>query len=106
MRFADRHNGPCESQVNEMLSAIGLKDLDGLIAQTVPADILLKEPLALDKAVSEHEYIGRLKNIARKKRAFQVNDRVRILRDRDSCCHNEEHTRKPELVHIIYPISG
>ena len=71
MRFADRHNGPCESQVNEMLSAIGLKDLDGLIAQTVPADILLKEPLALDKAVSEHEYIGRLKNIARKNVPFR-----------------------------------
>ena len=67
MRFVDRHNGPDERQVGEMLAVLGLKDLSELVAQTVPSDILLKEPLALDKALSEHEYLGKLKNIARKK---------------------------------------
>ena len=71
MRFVDRHNGPDERQVGEMLAVLGLKDLSELVAQTVPSDILLKEPLALDKALSEHEYLGKLKNIARKNIPFR-----------------------------------
>ena len=71
MRFVDRHNGPDERQVGEMLAVLGLKDLSELVAQTVPSDILLKEPLALDKALSEHEYLGKLKNTARKNIPFR-----------------------------------
>ena len=71
MKFVDRHNGPRTEQVNEMLSVLGLKDLDSLIAQTVPSDILLKSPLALDEALSEHEYLKRLKQIARKNIPFR-----------------------------------
>lgn len=71
MKFADRHNGPRASQVNEMLAALGLKSMDELVSQTVPADILLKEPLALDKALSEHEYLKRLKETASKNIPFR-----------------------------------
>ena len=43
--FADRHNGPRTGEIDEMLNEIGVKSLDELVKQTVPADILLKSPL-------------------------------------------------------------
>ena len=68
LNFANRHNGPRPSQVKEMLEVLGVSSLDELIGQTVPKDILLKEPLHLDPAVSEHEYLASLKAIAAKNR--------------------------------------
>jgi glycine dehydrogenase len=51
-----------------MLKALGVSTLDELIGQTVPQDILLKEPLQLEPALSEHDYLARLKAIAAKNR--------------------------------------
>ena len=71
LNFVDRHNGPREYQEKEMLGVLGVSSLDELVNQTVPQDILLKEPLKLDAAVSEHEYIARLKKIASKNKNFR-----------------------------------
>ena len=68
LNFANRHNGPRPSQEKQMLEVLGVSSLDELIGQTVPQDILLKEPLKLDPALSEHEYLARLKGIAAKNR--------------------------------------
>ena len=51
-----------------MLEVLGVKSLDELIGQTVPQDILLKEPLKLDPPMSEQAYLARLKQIAGKNR--------------------------------------
>ena len=51
-----------------MLDVLGVSSLDELIGQTVPKDILLKEPLKLDPALSEQAYLARLKQIAGKNR--------------------------------------
>ena len=51
-----------------MLEVLGVKSLDELIGQTVPQDILLKEPLRLDPPMSEQAYLARLKQIAGKNR--------------------------------------
>ena len=61
--FIRRHLGADDAQVKDMLSELGLKDLDQLIKETVPANILLKEPLAIEQAYSEHntlEYLQQL----------------------------------------------
>ncbi|KAG0066868.1 glycine decarboxylase subunit P, partial [Linnemannia elongata] len=34
--FVRRHNGPSQGEIKEMLSAIGLKDMDGLTGKTIP----------------------------------------------------------------------
>ena len=68
LNFANRHNGPRPSQEKQMLEVLGVSSLDELTGQTVPQDILLKEPLKLDPALSEHEYLARLKSIAAKNR--------------------------------------
>uniref|UniRef100_UPI004047A090 hypothetical protein n=1 Tax=Roseivirga sp. TaxID=1964215 RepID=UPI004047A090 len=36
-KFEDRHNGPDQIEVAEMLKEIGLSSLDALIEETVPA---------------------------------------------------------------------
>ena len=68
LSFVNRHNGPRPEQEQQMLEVLGVSSLDELIGQTVPQDILLKEPLKLDPAVSEQAYLARLKEIAGKNR--------------------------------------
>ncbi|MBQ7575868.1 MAG: aminomethyl-transferring glycine dehydrogenase [Bacteroidales bacterium] len=71
LNFADRHNGPREAEQKEMLKALGCSSLEELISQTVPQDIMLKEPLKLDEAVSEYEYTAALKKTASKNKNFR-----------------------------------
>ena len=71
LNFVDRHNGPRQSQIKQMLDVIGVSSIDELIKQTIPSDILLSEPLKLDEHVSEHAYLGRLKEIASKNKKFR-----------------------------------
>jgi len=69
--FSERHNGPREIDVKEMLATVGAKSLDELIKQTVPSNILLNEPLKLDNPVSEQEYLSSLKKIISKNKPFR-----------------------------------
>ena len=71
LSFVDRHNGPREHEVSEMLNVLGIKSLEELVKQTVPSDILLDKPLALEKAMSEYEYLAKLKAIASKNSNFR-----------------------------------
>lgn len=71
LKFVDRHNGPREQEEKQMLKVLGVSTIDELIGQTVPQDILLKEPLKLDAAVTEHDYTVRLKEIAAKNKNFR-----------------------------------
>ncbi len=71
LKFVDRHNGPRDFEQQEMLKVLGVSSIDELIGQTVPQDILLKEPLKLDAAVSEYEYTANLKKIASKNKNFR-----------------------------------
>jgi len=71
LSFTDRHNGPREHEIKEMLAYIGAGSLDELISQTVPSDILLKEPLDMDEEMSEQEYLSDLKAIASRNKNFR-----------------------------------
>ncbi len=71
LSFADRHNGPREHEIKEMLNFIGAQNLDELTKQTVPSDIMLEKPLALDNAISESEYLTKLKAIASKNKSLR-----------------------------------
>lgn len=65
-QFRDRHIGPSLEEQKQMLKTLGVKSLDQLIEETVPATIRLSKPLRLPPALSEYEYLQALKNIARK----------------------------------------
>jgi len=53
--FIKRHIGPSESDQQKMLTELGFKSLDDLIAKTVPENILLTEQLEIGEPNSEYE---------------------------------------------------
>ena len=53
--LASRHIGINEQDTAIMLRKIGVNSLDELINQTIPANIRLKEPLALTSPLTEYE---------------------------------------------------
>jgi glycine dehydrogenase len=71
--FASRHIGPDETETKEMLATIGVDSLDELIDKTVPAGIRLQNPVleGVGDAISEFEYLSKLKNIANKNKVFK-----------------------------------
>ena len=69
--FVNRHIGPSEPELTEMLQAIGVKSLDQLIDETIPKQIRLKNSLQLDKPLSEYEFLDRLKLISQENKVFK-----------------------------------
>lgn len=70
-RFVERHIGPNENAVKEMLEKIGIGSLQELIDQTVPAKIRLKGDLDLPEALSEYEYLRQLRDTAAHNKVFR-----------------------------------
>ena len=64
--FLKRHLGPVESDLEKMLSIIGVKSKEQLIDETVPPSIRLNEELDLPEGMSEYEYLQHIKTLARK----------------------------------------
>lgn len=69
--FSERHIGPRESDVKDMLSAIGVNSIDELINQTIPSKIRLKNELNLDKPLTEFEYLNHIKTLSNKNKLFK-----------------------------------
>jgi len=69
-RFVTRHIGPRDSEIGEMLKAVGVKTLDELIDQTVPKGIRMDKPLNLPEPLSEQEYLAKIKGIASQNKIF------------------------------------
>jgi len=67
--FANRrHIGPSPEEMDEMLAVVGADSLDALIDETVPASIRQDDPLDFGPALSEHELLWTMRQIARKNR--------------------------------------
>ena len=66
--FVDRHIGPDDDEIWDMLDALGLESLGDLVGKTVPAAISGGKPLALAAPVPESEALDRLKAIAAQNR--------------------------------------
>ncbi len=69
--FVNRHNGPRENEVKEMLAKIGVSSVDELINQTVPEKIRLKKPLKVGAALTEFQYSKHLRALAKKNKVFR-----------------------------------
>ncbi|MBI2280169.1 MAG: aminomethyl-transferring glycine dehydrogenase [Bacteroidetes bacterium] len=70
-KFSARHIGPRESDVKDMLSAIGVNSIDELINQTIPSKIRLKNELNLDQPLTEFEYLNHIKALSNKNKLFK-----------------------------------
>lgn len=62
--FVDRHIGPNQAQQRAMLDLLGANDLDTLIKDIVPADIIKTDKLNLPPPLSETEALARLQELA------------------------------------------
>lgn len=69
--FSDRHIGPREVDLTDMLATIGVKTLDALIDQIVPNNIRLKQPLNISKSMGEVEFLSMIRSKAAKNKLFK-----------------------------------
>ena len=69
--FAGRHIGPDDTELKQLLSALGADSLDAFIDQAVPPAIRAREPLRLGPARGEHELLAYLESIAAKNQVFR-----------------------------------
>ncbi len=70
--FLYRHIGPRNNDIVEMVKTIGVSTLDELIDKVVPESIRLHQPLDLPKALTEHEYLKKISEIAGKNKIFRT----------------------------------
>ncbi len=69
--FSERHIGISATDEATMLQSMGLKSIDELIEQTIPANIRLKTPLNLPAPLTENEYLKDIKKIAGKNKIYK-----------------------------------
>lgn len=62
-RFVDRHIGPSDHDIEQMLSAVGYGSLEELTSRAVPETIRIREPLDLPAPGTEAEVLDRLRRL-------------------------------------------
>jgi glycine dehydrogenase len=68
--FAYRHHGMSAADHQHMLETIKAKDLEQLIAETIPDGIRLKSDLAIPSALTEEEFLAEFRKIAQKNKVY------------------------------------
>ncbi len=69
--FVDRHIGPRDYELSEMLQSIGVETADQLIDQTIPAHIRLENELDIVPAIAENELLNKIRAIGFKNKIFR-----------------------------------
>ncbi|MDE5709363.1 MAG: aminomethyl-transferring glycine dehydrogenase [Alistipes sp.] len=70
--FSTRHIGVSnETELKAMLDVIGVKSVEELIGQVIPASIRLKKPLALPEGMSEYEFAAHIRMLADRNRPLR-----------------------------------
>ncbi|MDE2156630.1 MAG: aminomethyl-transferring glycine dehydrogenase subunit GcvPA, partial [Xanthomonadaceae bacterium] len=69
--FIERHIGPNDAEIAQMLRVIGHDSLDAMTDAIVPASIKSPAPLALPPAVTEVEALARIRAIAERNKVFR-----------------------------------
>jgi len=69
--FANRHIGPSEADIKQMLQQSDAQSVSQLIGETIPEKIRLDKPLDLPPALAEDEYLENIRSIASKNKIFR-----------------------------------
>ena len=104
--FVDRHLGPDEAEIAEMLAAIGRASLDELIGATVPAAILRDHDLELPAARSEAQALDDLRAMAAANTPLRSMLGHGLPRHAHAAGDPAEHPREPGLVHRLHAVPG
>ena len=75
-KFAERHIGVSNpTELSAMLDTIGVKSVEELISQVIPASIRLKKPIALPtEGMSEYEFAAHIRSLAERNRQAERMD--------------------------------
>ena len=65
-----RHIGPSPAEMDEMLSVLGVKSLDDLIDQTVPASIRRESAMSVGDPLSETQMLAKMREYASQNKVF------------------------------------
>ena len=68
--LTDRHNGIQEADLPKMLEKIGVSSVDELIDKTIPTNIRLQEPLALDAPMTERQFAEHIADLASQNKLY------------------------------------
>ena len=68
--FLDRHIGPNQDQINQMLESIGQASVDAVVANTVPDSIFSGNKMDVDEALTENDTLNLAKQLASKNQLF------------------------------------
>lgn len=71
VKFENRHNGPTEAEIAEMLEKVGASSIEELIDETVPKSIQLEKPLNLPSAQLETDFLVEFKKLASKNKVLK-----------------------------------
>ncbi len=69
--FTNRHIGPSDDQINEMLKEIGVKSLDDLVYQCIPDSIKKDKSLNLSEPKTEFEIFNKFLKYANKNKKYR-----------------------------------
>ena len=69
--FSNRHIGPKDKDVAEMLETVNASSIDQLINETIPKKIHLKKQMNLPFALSESRFVEHMKEIAQKNKNYR-----------------------------------
>ncbi|HFS66678.1 MAG TPA: glycine dehydrogenase (aminomethyl-transferring), partial [Flavobacteriia bacterium] len=70
--FKERHLGPRQNDLNEMLDVIGVSSLEQLINETIPDDIRLDKDLDLPVPMSEYQFTNHINALGAKNKVFKT----------------------------------
>ncbi|HTV84440.1 MAG TPA: aminomethyl-transferring glycine dehydrogenase [Dyella sp.] len=69
--FIERHIGPNDAEIAQMLHVIGHASLEAMTDAIVPGQIKSTQPLALPASITEEEALAKIRLIARKNKVFK-----------------------------------
>ena len=70
--FTRRHIGPNSSELNKILSTIGVTSVEQLLEQTIPEKIRLKNDLNIPEGISEMEFLKEIKKLSSLNQKFKT----------------------------------
>ena len=70
-QFVNRHIGPSEKDVEQMLQVIGVRSVEELLSQVMPQSIRLRKPLALDEPMTEVQFAGHIRSLAERNQIYR-----------------------------------
>ena len=70
-RFVDRHVGPREADIAEMLGELGCRSMDELVERAIPRDIRLTGSLNLPPSLDESQLLEEMRTLALRNQVFR-----------------------------------